>query len=599
MFDGRRSRRGCLLPIVVALVAAMVCAFGSASMSATAESEGTSALTTELKVTNLEKGVKGTAYKYMKVEGEGDQDNQPKQHFESPVINVVSNDFASKNYIKDRDKDGDEPTKEFRDMDSEDRNAFTDKLLSLVANDLITLTSYSSDVAVSGTGGKAEISFTLPVGGYVIKLTNGSDCIYTPILADVWLHPNGNLQIRGDLDLSPIDAIAAKSEKITSKKTVDGNKTKTHSQIGEALNFRVETPIPKYLTHATNKHFGVEDHPDCGLTIKPSSIKVQIGGKMLSKENKDYSDDSVSAEKDRGSGIRIEFNTEQYNKSKLTDAAESGESLIVEYEGRLNDKASIEGGGTRNHARPLIVKDNYDPKLNLFDKYTNPPETPAFTTLYTYGVKLTKVDSKDESRKLGDAEFELYKKEDGTTTEIKVKKQSADPTSAGQAGAATGMYVVQEAGSPGSVPITSNAEGLVQIDGLNAGVTYILKETKAPEGYSDSAELVTTEIIIRDEKTEDGSSNGPDGKPDLDNSSMIGGKAVTALDNNRLVGNIENKSTAQPGPGPGPDPGQYDFTLPKTGAMGTAAFSAIGVALVAGGVALVVVIRRRKVKHSS
>ena len=591
MFDGRRSRRGCLLPIVVALVAAMVCAFGSASTSATAESEKTGVTT--LRVTDVEKGVTGTAYKYMDVKGKGDQTNQPEQHFESPVVSVLRNgdDFKDKNYIDSANK----PTNDFRaETNSDERSAFADKLLSLVSHKSIQLTSYASNDAASGTGSDPEISFTLPMGGYVIKLTNGSGCIYDPILADVWLHPDGNFQIRANLDLSPVGTIRATGQKITSTKTVgDNGKRKTHRQIDDTekvLTYKLETQIPKYPANATNKKFGVQDYPDPGLTINISSIKVQIGEKEMLTEHTHYSKDIVSDVKDttRGTGFKIEFKDEGHI-NKLAEVAGGEQKLTVTYTGTLNDKASIMGG-TKNYAHPLIPKDSYNPNGNKdFEDYADSPSGSlvASTTVYTYGVHLTKVDSGNKEKKLKGAQFKLYREKNGAaevngTTEVYVREKTRGTP---------GIYVVHNS-SGGSSTITSNADGLVQIDGLDAGVTYTLQETTPPAGYNAPTEPVA-KIMIRDEKAENGGSDEPDGIPDT-GGSTINDKPVELKDN-RLTANIENTSASQPSPGPE----ESDFTLPKTGAMGTAVFSALGVTLVVASIALVAVMRRRKSKRSS
>ncbi len=567
MFDGRRSRRGCLLPIVVALVVAMVGVFGSASTSATAESEET----TTLKVTGVEKGVIGTAYKYINLK---DESTDPEQQFPSDVAGFVKITFAGKEYVDDSSN---KPGEKFKEMESEDRCNFADKLLGAIANGSFTLQQYAST-----SGGGGGISFTLPRGGYVIKLSNGSSQIYDPILAYVW-PKDGALHVRENFDPSAVSTIGAKSkETITSTKTVN-NKQKTHGQISDtnSLTYQIKTPIPKYPANATNKHFGVQDHPNLGLNLNPSSIKVRIEEEKEELSNRtDYSYDIVDAEDGRDGGFQIKFDTQQYT-SKL--ASKAGKTLVVTYNGALNDKAAIKNG-THNRAHPLITEDNYNPDPKAV-KYTAPPSAPATTTVYTYGVRFTKVDSGDKDTRLKDAQFELHT--NGGKVHVKGKPPSAK-----------GMYVVHDS-SGGSSTITSNENGVVQIDGLNAGVTYTLQETKPPTGYDTPTAPIT--IMICDEKTEkldgkpEGSSNEPDGIPDTNGTMIDGesiGESVKLGDDNRLTYEIKNTKTKPAVP-------EYDFTLPKTGAMGTAVFSVLGVALVATSGALVAVICRRKSKRSS
>ena len=84
MVEGKQCHRG-LLPVVVALVVAMAGAFGLASTSATADSAETlDKKQVELKVTGIESGVTGTAYKYMKVnwDNSAGQPGTPQYLFE-------------------------------------------------------------------------------------------------------------------------------------------------------------------------------------------------------------------------------------------------------------------------------------------------------------------------------------------------------------------------------------------------------------------------------------------------------------------------------------------------------------------------------------
>ena len=490
-------------------------------------------------------------------------------------------------------------------MDSSERPDFFDQLLAVIVQGKITVLAQQQDVEASGSGDNAEINFSLPPGCYVIKLSNGSSHVYGPVTACVWPTKDEaggrKLQIRNDIGIDPtaVSSVNAKGKKITSTKTVDKGH-KTHRQIGDmnSLTYEIKTPIPQYPTHAINKRFGVQDHPDLGLTIIPSSITVQIEGheEALSKGD-DYLEDVVAADNNRDTGFKVEFSTSQYG-DKLANAAMTGNSLIVRYSGKLNDKASTKDG-THNRAHPLIAKDNYNPDPNVAE-YADSPSAPASTTVYTYGVHLTKVDSQNKDLKLPGAKFKLYKGKNDST-EVYVKEKTS------------GMYIVQ-ADSGGSSTITSGPDGVVQIDGLDTAATYILKETKAPDGYKPLTESI--EIVIRDEKVEDEDGcdiddfyfdskvthvieqprpsdelvggdhpSEPNGIPDSD--SMIGGKPVVRLDReNRLMYELENNKI------------ELDFTLPKTGAMGTAVFSAFGVALVAVSVALVIV-RRRKDKQSS
>ncbi len=94
------------------------------------------------------------------------------------------------------------------------------------------------------------------------------------------------------------------------------------------------------------------------------------------------------------------------------------------------------------------------------------------TNTYVYGFNIQKYKgSADTGNELNGAEFKLFKT-DGTT-EIKVVLQTTDPDG-------TKNYRVAAAGETGVVI----EAGKAKVFGLAGGITYYLKETKAPAGYN-------------------------------------------------------------------------------------------------------------------
>ncbi len=580
MFVGKRSRRGCLLPLAVALIVATVGAFGWTCASATAEpavDSVTSNSTALLTVSKVETSVQGTAYRYMDVKW-SDQVRQPVEPvhvFAAGAVDWVKEHFS--NYIGANN----EPTAEFINLNADTTRDFADRLLAAIQNKDVNLPPTESNLSnvIPTSDDDAAIVFDLVMGGYVIKLGNGSKRVYQPIMTFVkpqWdeTAEKYKLEIK-DVDGGAGNEARAKSKVIESKKTVRG-KRKTHSQIGEDLLYQITTPIPHYPTHATNQRFGVQDRPALGLDIRQGTVQVRIEGDSVDLPAAAYTVTDVSPDTNRAAGIKVEFSNQQY-KDRLAAAGKAGRSLIIKYTGSLNGTASIKDG-TSNSAWPLLPKNNYDVEGG---EYTSPPPPAAVATVYTYGIRATKVMKGSRNTPLSGAQFKLYKKPYGKkdATEVKVK-QAVEGTGVGAADAAAGKYIVHPEGAH---TITSGADGLVRIDGLGAG-TYELKEIKAPGGYALPAKPITT-IIIRDDDRNDGSDgkpNEPDGKPDT--TSTVNGKPAT-LDSsdNRLTFTIENKRT--------------ELKLPETGAMGAAVFAVIGMALVA--ISSVLVIIRRRARRSS
>ena len=601
MLEGNWCHR-VLLPVAVALIMTIVTAFGLAPTSVAADpADDSGKVTTETKtkltVTDVEPGVVGTAYKYISV-GWNTTENvpsPPEYMFENGVATWMKGKAAFKDYFNDKSVDK-EPTDKFKRLGASEMRDYTDALLAGIVKKEVVLTGKADEhTFASSPDGNTSISFHLPMGGYVISLSNGPNCIYQPIAIYVWPQATQDgkyeLKIGGTGKSADTSVVEAKSKKITSTKTVrmKGNETvdnegqASHGQVGDSFLFKVTTPIPHYPTEAVNQEFIVQDQPTSGLTVTPSSAKVWIVGKGNGGEGRtenltettDYSTEDVAAQSgnNSGRGFQVKFSKEQY-RNKLADAGKNGKSLVIEYTGTLDSKAPVKGGA-KNSAHPLIPKDFYTTGAG----FASPSPTPAVATVYTYGVKLTKVGKKGKKaskpRKLQGAEFKLYKGvQNGNRegAEVHVKEQrKADA-------AATGEYVVQAGtGGEATTTLVSGPDGLLQIDGLGAG-TYILKEIKPPAGgYTLPAESIA--IVIKDSNL--------DGTPDTgsgNNGSTIDGKPASVDNDNRLTYNLTNKKA--------------DFRLPKTGAIGAVIFGVFGVVLIVTSAVLVVAHRRRKTKKA-
>lgn len=179
-------------------------------------------------------------------------------------------------------------------------------------------------------------------------------------------------------------------------------------------------------------------------------------------------------------------------------------------------------------------------------EYTNKPygandyeEDTAEVKVYSYGMDLTKVDKNDADTTLEGAEFTLTNADDTALTFTKV---------------ADGQYKYDPDGTD---TLTSGTNGKLVILGLNVG-KYTLTETKAPAEYN----------IAKDPFDVTLTADGEEG-------------AITDHANGILVMNIQNSK---------------GFSLPSTGGMGTVLFTVAGIALIALGAGMIVIIKKRNGK---
>lgn len=172
------------------------------------------------------------------------------------------------------------------------------------------------------------------------------------------------------------------------------------------------------------------------------------------------------------------------------------------------------------------------------------------TTVYSFGFDLTKVDKKTNDALAG-AEFEVYSDAQLTNkisfvgTNGNYKK--ADATQTDEA----------------VTTVAVNESGKLILEGLAAG-TYYLKETKAPADYNIARDAF--ELTVKD------------------------------TDNDGVAENADNSARFENGLVTISIPNSNGFQLPTTGGMGTILFTVGGIALIALGAVMIVLIRKNSKK---
>lgn len=305
----------------------------------------------------------------------------------------------------------------------------------------------------------------------------------------------------------------------------------------------------KTVEEDSTKEYGKTNDADLGQTINfKSTITAQVGA-----ENYVFHD-KMSAGLTFGGVTRITLNDKLVDSSmytvKTTDLRDTGCTFEVVFTQdfcntlNANDEIVISYTATLNANAVVGLPGN--PNESWLDygeegKTTTTPKSETIT--YTWDMDVLKYGNKDESKVLAGAEFILLNK-------------SKDKVATFEGGKLTGWVAYTENSEskiPENATLTTNDQGKIAIDGLDAD-TYYLRETKAPDGYN---KLKDDEKVIITGATKDENS----------------GKLTYTT----VIAKINNNSGTE---------------LPSTGGMGTTIFYVIGSILVLGAAVLLVTRKR-------
>ncbi len=332
-------------------------------------------------------------------------------------------------------------------------------------------------------------------------------------------------------ELNPVE-VALKGEGSSIDKDVQDPDDNTVA-IGDEVGYRLDALIPIYPGDAVAKRFTMGDRLSKGLTLDPSSIIVKVGNDVETAKTVVNTDNKYYT-------VTIQDPTDlekggfdiKFNYDALVADFE-GTHAYVEYNATVNEFA-FEEDALGNSSYVGVNTDPYDD--SSYDE--NPGEDKE---IYTYGVTVNKVD--EDQNPLSGAEFKLYSDAD-LQNEIKFV-QTAD-----------GTYRVAKADEEGAETLVVDSDGVLNLQGLDLG-TYYLKEIKAPGGYN----LLQNALEIKLTDTD------KNGELDNDADNVLTGIQV-----------VNSKG----------------FNLPVTGGIGTVLFTVVGVVLMASGVLLVLVYRKKR-----
>lgn len=432
-------------------------------------------------------------------------------------------------------------------------------------------------IAMKHTQGAGTIlaapTTSLAKGYYlIVDSTADGQTVYNPAVLAI----TSDIEIKDKTDVPTLEKKVQENKKDATGDTAYGSKFNDVADynIGDDVPFHLIGSVPDMSQYETYT-YKFTDTFDKGFdAVDTSNVKVYLSNdKKLDLEGESVDTDITSYFSGTNGSIQYTPATEAQGETAGTKATltvstkdlkkaatyskEQPQYVIVSYTAKLNANAKIGLPGNVNEAY-LTYSNKPDQSGQGENQPTgNTPEDKVI--VFTYGLDVTKVDSKNAETKLKDAEFKL-KNSDGkwaTITDGKV----------------TGWADTELQGSV----LKSDESGKFKVEGLDDG-EYTLKETKAPAGYNLPADGFSVTLTAT-----------------TANNQAWDGTATKALTNLAVkVGQTDGTGDVTTGLGAITIKNTQGSSLPSTGGMGTVLLYVAGIAVfVLAGATLVMALRRR------
>lgn len=254
------------------------------------------------------------------------------------------------------------------------------------------------------------------------------------------------------------------------------------SQNGQVVNYKLTGTIADNYASYDSYTYKFMDSLDKGLDFVDGSLSVYAlnNGEYTEINPTSYKVDAPSESNQRV--LTVNFIGTNGLKSATaknggTLTIDANTKIVVFYKAKLNAKAVIAGANNKLEGNPNTVTLEYSNNPMVAGTGTSVPDS---VVDYTYGLQINKVDLGTEAALEG-AQFTI------TTTGDENNKVA--------------KYVAGDGTlSDDEVVLTTNAKGLIQLTGLDAG-TYKVTEKKAPNGYTAVSSFeFTIDPTINDEE---------------------------------------------------------------------------------------------------